>query len=427
MFVDVIFLIVLLLGSGFFSGIEIAFISSDRLRVELQRKKGSPRGKILAGFQEKPSEFLGTTLVGNNIVLVILTKLFEEFINKHKLLPGFLVSSEFSLLLSITVIMTITLLIFGEFLPKVSFQINPTGILFLFAYPLYIVKYVLGPIVWIMVKSSYIVLAVVFKIRPKPNQQVFSRIDLEHFIDNIQTSEQDGLDKTLFQNALYIGELKVKDCIVPRNEIVRVKLNISIADLRKKFIESRVSRIIVCGKSVDDILGYVHHQQLFSSMDSLSRAVLLPIPVVSEFTNARDLMNRFIKQKVSIAWVVDEYGGTAGIVTLEDILEEIFGEISDEHDEILNLHKQEGPDEYVFAGRVEIDFINETYRLAIPEGDDYKTLSGFIVTQLEAIPAQGQSIKHNGYQFLFERVSKTRIERVRVKRLIEAGESDAPH
>ncbi|MCH2043040.1 MAG: hemolysin family protein [Saprospiraceae bacterium] len=424
MLVDIIFLLIFLLGSGFFSGIEIAFISSDRLQVELQKKKGSPRGRILAGFQERPSEFLGTTLVGNNIVLVILAKLFDEFVKTHQLLPSFILEDSVTLMLSVTVIMTIILLIFGEFLPKVSFQINPTGILFLFAYPLSFVKFLLTPIVWVMVQSSYAVLALIFKIKPEPDQQVFSRIDLEHFINNIQTSEQDGLDKTLFQNALYIGEVKVKDCIVPRNEIVRVPIDIPIQELRQRFIESRVSRIIVCGESVDDILGYVHHQQLFQHVKQLSTDILLPIPVVSEFTNARDLMNRFIKKKLNIAWVVDEYGGTAGIVTLEDILEEIFGEISDEHDKILNLHKQESQDEYIFAGRIEIDFINDTYQLNLPEGDDYQTLSGFIVTHLESIPEQGQKIRYNGYEFLFERVSNTRIERVRVRRLQDTVEAE---
>lgn len=425
MLVDIIFLLIFLLGSGFFSGIEIAFISSDRLQVELQKKKGSPRGRILAGFQEKPSEFLGTTLVGNNIVLVMLTKLFNDFMRDHELLYGFIPEeNEFALMLSITIIMTIILLIFGEFLPKVSFQINPTGILFLFAYPLYFVKFLLTPIVWVMVQSSYAVLAVIFKIKPEPDQQVFSRIDLEHFIDNIQTSEQDGLDKTLFQNALNIGEVKVKDCIVPRNEIVRVPIDIPIQELRQRFIESRVSRIIVCGESVDDILGYVHHQQLFQHIEQLNTDILWPIPVVSEFTSARDLMSRFIKEKLNIAWVVDEYGGTAGIVTLEDILEEIFGEISDEHDKILNLHKQESQDEYIFAGRIEIDFINDTYQLDLPEGDDYQTLSGFIVTHLESIPEQGQKIRNHGYEFLVERVSNTRIERVRVRRLQDAVEAE---
>lgn len=411
MAIELLLIITFLLASGFFSGIEIAFISADRLRVELENKKGSRRGRILSGFIEKPSEFLGTTLVGNNIVLVILGILSENFIRSHTNLAQ-LFTGEFGLMFSITIITTIILLIFGEFLPKVSFQINATGILFLFTYPLALIKWLLTPIVWIMVSSSYALLNIFFKIKPEADQQVFTKLDLEHFIKNIQTDEED-LDKTMFHNALYINNVKIRDCMIPRSEIEAIDIHSSIPELKQKFIDTQISRVLVYEGDIDEIKGYVHHQNLLDNPKAITD-IRWDIPMVHEFMPAKEVMNRLIKQSNNIAWVVDERGGTAGVVTLEDILEEIFGEIADEHDkEDLHLQLKEG--EYLFSGRLEINFINEEYDLHLPESDEYHTLSGFIISQLESIPEQDQIVVLDGYEFILKKVSDTKIDEIQVR------------
>ena len=410
---DFLILLLFLVSSGFFSGIEIAFISADRLRVEVERQKGGTRGVILADFLEKPSEFLGTTLVGNNIVLVILSILVSDFLFLY-----FGIDSDlFWGTIQATLITTLVVLIFGEFLPKVSFQINPTGILFLFTYPLYAIQWILTPIVWIMIKSSNALIEKVFKIANEDTEQVFTRLDLDHFINSINTSEEDDIDTTLFQNVLYINTRKVRDCMIPRNEIVGIEITDSIDNLKDLFIESRLSRLIVYKDNIDYIEGYVHHQGLFDNPKSIKES-LWKIPMVHEFTPVQDVMNRLIKEKLNLAWVVDERGGTAGIVALEDILEEIFGEIADEHD-LDDPNLQISEHEFVFSGRNEINIVNEEYGLDIPESDEYHTLSGLIVTLQEYIPKQGEEITHNNYQFIVEEVSNTKIEKVRVIRLPE--------
>ena len=411
---DLLLLILFLFASGFFSGIEIAYISSDRLRVELERKKGSKRGKILANFIENPSDFLGTTLVGNNIVLVILGKLADEFLGTYFDLH----SNIFTGMLAITLITTMVVLIFGEFLPKVSFQINPTGILFLFAYPLHFIKVTLFPIVWVMVKSSNAIIRRLFKINPEQGRPVFTRGDLGHFIDSIHTEEEEDLDKIMFQNALFINTIKVRDCMIPRNEIVAIELNESIETLRNLFIEKTLSRILVYQDTIDEIVGYVHHQSLLHQPESI-KSILWELPVRHEFTPARDVMNALIKENINMAWIVDERGGTAGIVTLEDLLEEIFGEIADEHDEVED-NPVIGKNEFVFPGRIEIDAINQEYNLELPENDElYQTLSGYLVTELEKIPSQGELFTLGKYEFEIKEGSETRIEKIKITRILK--------
>lgn len=412
MLLEFFIILIFLFSSGFFSGIEIAFISADRLRVEVERKKGNKRGRILANFLDNPSEFLGTTLVGNNIVLVVLSILAGNFLLTH-----FGINSDtFVGTIQATLITTIVVLIFGEFLPKVSFQVNPTGILLFFTYPLFIIQWILGPLVWIMIKTSNALIEKVFRISTESTEQVFTRLDLDHFISSIN-SEDEEIDTTLFQNALYIHTVKVRDCMIPRNEIQGIEINESIESLQELFVSTRLSRLLVYNESIDYIEGYVHHQRLFDNPKSI-KEILWKIPMVHEFTPVQDVMNRLIKEKLNLAWVVDERGGTAGIVALEDILEEIFGEIADEHD-------MDDPDlmisenEFVFSGRSEIDTVNEEYELDIPESDEYHTLSGLIVSEKENIPEQGEKVILKNYEFIAEEVSNTKIEKVRVIRLPE--------
>lgn len=412
MLLEFFIILIFLFSSGFFSGIEIAFISADRLRVEVERKKGNKRGRILAKFLDNPSKFLGTTLVGNNIVLVILSILAGNFLSNHFGID----SITFMGTIQATLITTIVVLIFGEFLPKVSFQINPTGILLFFTYPLRFIQWILGPLVWVMIKTSNALIEKVFRISTESTEQVFTRLDLDHFISSIN-SEDEEIDTTLFQNALYIHTVKVRDCMIPRNEIQGIEINESIEALQELFVSTRLSRLLVYNESIDYIEGYVHHQRLFDNPKSI-KEILWKIPMVHEFTPVQDVMNRLIKEKLNLAWVVDERGGTAGIVALEDILEEIFGEIADEHD-------MDDPDlmisenEFVFSGRSEIDTVNEEYELDIPESDEYHTLSGLIVSEKEDIPEQGERVILKNYQFIAEEVSNTKIEKVRVIRLPE--------
>jgi CBS domain containing-hemolysin-like protein len=412
MLLEFITLLIFLFSSGFFSGIEIAFISADRLRVEVERKKGNKRGQRLAGFLDNPSEFLGTTLVGNNIVLVILSILAGNFLATHVGID----SETFMGTIQATLITTVIVLIFGEFLPKVSFQINPTGILFFFTYPLAFIQWLLKPLVWVMIKTSNALIKRIFRMPQESTEQVFTRLDLDHFISSIN-SEDDEIDTTLFQNALYIHTVKVRDCMIPRNEIQGIEINESIESLQELFVNCRLSRLLVYNESIDYIEGYVHHQRLFDNPESI-KEILWEIPMVHEFTPVQDVMNRLIKEKLNLAWVVDERGGTAGIVALEDILEEIFGEIADEHDQN-DLDLQINDNEFVFSGRSKIDTVNEEYELNIPESDEYHTLSGLIVFAKEDIPEQGEKVILKNYEFVAEEVSNTKIEKVRVIRLPE--------
>lgn len=398
-------------SSGFFSGIEIAFISADRLRVEVERKKGNQRGRILANFLDNPSEFLGTTLVGNNIVLVVLSLLAGQFLLNYLGIDSDTVIGT----IQATLITTVIVLIFGEFLPKVSFQVNSTTILFFFTYPLKAIQFVLKPIVWIMITASNGIIQLLLNIKPQSNQKVFTRLDLDHFISNINTSDEDDIDTTLFQNALYMHTIRVRDCMIPRNEIQAIEIDENIETLRNLFIDSRLSRLIVYKESIDYVEGYVHHQRLFERPKSI-KEILWKIPMVNEFSKAQDVMNQLIKEKLNLAWVVDERGGTAGIVALEDILEKIFGDIADEHDD------EEGDlaisdYEFLLSGRNKIETVNEEYDLDIPKSDDYHTLSGLIVSVKEDIPEQGERVILDNYEFIAEEVSNTKIEKVRVIRL----------
>ena len=415
---DIILIVTLLLASAFFSGIEIAYLSADRLRIELEKKKGNGIGNILSGYIEKPSIFLGTTLVGNNIVLVIFSVIAEKFM-LESLGFGALIPQQLQLL-TLTLISTVVVLIFGEFMPKVFFRAMATPILFFFAYPFNLIKILLTPFVWIMVKSSYGLLRLFFGIKNSDNEQAFTKLDLEHFIKSIKTNNTEEIDHTLFQNALYIGTVKVKDCMIPRNEIQGIDIDCTIEELRAKFIECQNSRLIIYDNSIDEIKGYVHHQKLMENPKDI-KSIMFKITVVHEFTAARELMNRLIKEKINIAWVVDEFGGTAGIVTLEDILEQIFGDISDEYD-AQTLHEKISENEFLVSGRLSIDYLNEENNFELPESDSYNTLSGFLVSELESIPSQGSTYNWNNLEFKFEEVSDTRIETVRIKVLFESDD-----
>lgn len=409
-------IIVCLLLSAFFSGIEIAFVTANRLSVELEKKKGSGRALVLSRYYDNPSNFLATTLVGNNIVLVIYGSLMDEKVLKSFWQNNLPWADGFWEIMGITTISTIIILFLGEYIPKNLFRLSATNILFFLTYPFHLISILLRPVVWVMVTLSNFILKTLLGFKVKPEQQAFTRLDLENFVNsNTSVSGDNSIDRELFQNALYLNETKVRDCMVPRTEIEALDINDSVEDLKNLFAETRLSRILVYDGSLDEVVGYVHHLSLLQSPKTIA-AAKRDIHLVPDGMPAQDLMNDFIKTGSNIAWVVDEYGSTAGVVTLEDILEEIFGEIDDEYDTDEGQEVVVSETEFVFAGRLEIDYLNDKYSLNIPTGD-YNTLSGYIISETEEIPLQGQEIIFGHLEFIMEEVSDTRIMRVRVRNL----------
>lgn len=406
-------IILFLLLSALFSGSEIAYISANKLRIELKKKKDARRGSILTDFYDQPADFLGTMLVGNNIALVVFTSLMNGLI--HPLLDPFF-DSELVLVLLETVICTIVILIFGEFLPKTLFRLYSEDVLFVLAYPLRVLEILLLPFSWLMIRLSDLLLKLVIKEPSETVETAFTRLDLENFVRESKSENGGGeIDEELFGKALNLKDTRVRDCMVPRPEIESIDVRSSVDELEDLFRETKHSRIIVIQDDIDNVLGYVHHQQLLNQPKSI-KSLILDIPFVPEVMRVTDLMNKFIKQRINIACVVDEFGGLSGLITLEDILEEIFGEIEDEHDEEEYVEEQLSDREFLFSGRLEIDYLNEKYNLNFPEGD-YHTLSGYLVMTTEAIPEQGAEIELSGYKFIFELVSETKIETVRVIKL----------
>ena len=396
--------------SAIFSGSEIAFISANKLRVELKKKRGSKRGLILAKFFENPSDFLSTMLVGNNVALVIFTSLMTLVLNPY-IAPW--VSGEYGLLLVNTLIITVVILILGEFLPKTFFRLFADDILFFLAYPLRILKFILAIPSWFMFKTSNFLLTKVLRTPMLEVEETFTRLDLEDFIKSTRTDAEEEIDTELFEKALNLHEVRVKECMVPRTEIIHIDISATVEELAAVFQETKMSRIIVVKDDIDNVIGYVHHQQMFKNPRSI-KGILLEIEFVPEVMRVRDAMNTFIKNRLNVACVVDEFGGTAGLITLEDIVEEIFGEIDDEHDQEDLVEEQISDDEFLFSGRLEIDYINERYGLFLPEEGEYSTLSGYLVMTMGDIPEENVEIILGEYKFILESVSNTKIETVRV-------------
>jgi len=409
----IIVIIILLALSALFSGAEIAFVSANKLGIEVLKNKGSKKGNLIAQFYDNPRSFMSSMLVGNNIVLVMLTIFASEMIEPSFL--SFLEKDSLAVILSVTVLITIVVLIFGEFLPKIFFRMFSNESLFRLAYVLKAFIWLLFIPTWFMTKLSNFVLKYIFRAPQEQVDNALSKIDLEEYI-NESVSEEEDIDKEILTKALNLASLKVRDVLIPRNEIVSTEVGDSIEDLIQLFKKHRISRIIVFDTEMENIIGYIHHQQLLNNPKKLSTLVM-PINFVPDVMGLQELMKEFIVERTNIAVVVDEFGGVTGLITLEDILEEIFGEIEDEHDETGLIEEKISDEEYLFAGRHEIDYLNEKYtKLCLPEGD-YQTLSGYIVTSEEDIPKEGDEIEIGKYLFILESVSDTKIERVRLKRL----------
>jgi CBS domain containing-hemolysin-like protein len=418
-----LYILACILMIGFFAGTEIAFVSANKLNLELKKKQGSFAGKILARFMQTPEEFIGTSLLGVNIVLVVygllMTKLNDEWM--AHVLPAFMLANEYVRLVIDTLVATVVILIFAEFVPKAIFRSKAEQVLTIFALPMMVMYYVLYPLAKLFVSLSEFILKYLFNVRIKQLHNVFSRIDLEHFVkqslhghgaDNETTNE---LNTALFENALYLVNVRIRKCMIPRNEIEAVEVSTPIAAVRQRFIDTKLSKIIVYEGGIDNIVGYLHHLDLNRRPQNI-RQVLHSITAVPEAMSAVDLMNRFTRERKSMAWVIDEFGGTAGFVTMEDVLEEIFGEINDEYDVQEYVEKQISSTEYIFSGRLKLDYLSEKYKLVFPDTES-ETLSGYIIDKHEGIPKMKDRIIINNYEFDILLVSDTRIETVKLKML----------
>ena len=407
-----------LLLIAFFSGIEIAFISANKLRIELLKEKGSTSAKIVSEFNNNPSKFISTMLIGLNISLVLFGSITSNyFTNEHF---SFLPVGEISLLIVQTIFTTFIILIFGELIPKILFRVNSDQTLLLFSYPAKYLFYVpLRPLANLFHALSRWIIKKIIGAELVESKQAFTKEDLEYLVKETAVNDEDGHDEAdhlnseIFEKALYLKDVKVRNCMVPRPEIQSVEIGEGLDELRRKFIETKLSRIIVYDESIDHVLGYVHHFDLLKNPANLKQAIC-PLLVIPESMTARDLLLQFIRDKKNIAWIVDEYGGTAGIITLEDLMEEIFGEIEDEHDEEDSTEKKISEKEFVFSGRLEIDYLNNEYQLEIPEGE-YTTLSGYIISGFEDIPEPGTVIDLNHFHIKVLRASDKRIELVNLK------------
>ena len=403
-----------MLFSAFFSGMEIAFVSVDKLRFEMERK-GGITSRILSIFFKNPNEFISTMLVGNNIALVIYGILMAQIIGEN-LLAGF-IDNHFLMVLAQTVISTLIILVTGEFLPKTLFKINPNMVLNVFAVPLFICYVVLYPISKLSSGLSCIFLRIFgMKVNKDASDKAFGKVDLDYFvqssIDNAENEEELDTEVKIFQNALDFSNIKIRDC--PRTEVVAVDLTTSLDELKSRFIESGISKIIVYDGNIDNVVGYIHSSEMFRAPTNWHENVK-QVPIVPETMSANKLMKLFMQQKKTIAVVVDEFGGTSGIVSLEDLVEEIFGDIEDEHDNTSYISKQIDEHEYVLSGRLEIEKVNETFGLDLPESDEYLTVGGLILNQYQSFPKLHEVIRVGRYQFKIIKVTATKIELVRLK------------
>lgn len=402
--------------SAFFSGMEIAFVSSSKLRFEME-KGNDMTTRILSVFYHNPNNFISTMLVGNNIALVIYGIFMAQIIQDH-LLAG-IISNEASLVIIQTIISTLIILVTGEFLPKMLFKINPNVTLRLFAIPTYICYVVLYPISrFASTLSAGLLYLTGTRINKEDTDKAFTKVDLDYFIQS--SIEESGNQKEIdtevkiFQNALDFSTIKIRDCMIPRTEIIAVDQEASLEELKETFIENGVSKIIVYKDDIDNIIGYIHSSEMFKGINDW-RKNIRTIPIVPETMSAHKLMKLFMQQKRSLAIVVDEFGGTAGIVALEDLVEEILGEIEDEHDTNSTIAKAIGENEYILSGRLEIEKANEEFGLNLPEKDDYQTIGGLILHEYQSFPKVHEIITVGNFQFKIIKVTATKIELVKLK------------
>ncbi len=406
-----------LVFSFFFSGMEIAFLSANKLQIELQGKQGVLSGRIMSHFIKKPSWFIGTTLIGNTLALVLFGIFITQMIEPSlvKFLPEALEGDVYVMLLQ-TTISTIIILFTAEFLPKSLFLINPNVMLTALAVPFRLMFYVLSPITFTIVYLSRIVIVYILRLEYSEEKPAFGLTDMNHYLKNMQKvsheNEEIELDTKIFHNALEFKTVKVRECMIPRTEIIAIASDDGLDKLKDAFIESGHSKIIIYKESIDDVIGYCHSSALFTRPKSISE-ILTPIIIVPEAMMVNELMIQFIKDRKSLAVVVDEFGGTSGIVSMEDIIEEIFGEIEDEHDEDDLVEQKLDERTFLLSARHEIDYLNDTYEWKLPEGD-YETLGGMILSYTEDFPEEGEAVSIPPYTFIIQSNEDNRIDVVKL-------------
>ena len=412
-YITVFFILVNIVFIGFFAGIEIAFTTANKLSIELKKKQGKTGGIILAKFMEEPWKFIGTCLIGANLFLVIYVLLFGNLLNL--LWVNLQINNDYVVLTGNVILATVVILLFGSFVPKAIFKAKNDSLLNFFA-PLSKLFYsIFYPVASLCVTVAEWILKYVFNVRIYDKRDAFGKGDLEHFFLQNKDPDEDSqeLNTELFENALSLPMVKIRQCLVPRTEVEGFDIKTPVREVKQHMIETKLSKMIIYNENIDNILGYIHQLDLFKNPSDI-QSILLPIPAVPESMSATDLLNKFTKERKSIAWVVDEFGGTSGIVTMEDVLEEIFGEIKDEYDVEEFVEKQIAEDEYIFSGRLEIDYINEKYGLEFSISES-ETLSGFIISKHEAIPRQKERIIIDMFEFEVLNVSETRIDMVKMK------------
>ena len=412
---SLVFFILTILLMGFFAGIEMAFFSANRLTIEVRKKQGGRSGKILSDFIESPDHFLGTTLIGFNLFLVFFGLVLSKVMN-HLIWERLNIDSGLVRIVSEITLATIIILIFAEFIPRAIFRARSNTLLVFFARLINIFYEMFYPIAEGLVELSKWILKILFNVRVNKNKEALKRSDLKNlFLQRINDEEKQERNTQLLENAQELPKTRIRQCLVPRKEIVGIDLQSTMSEVKKKFAETKMSKLIVYDKNIDHINGYIHQLDLFKNPDSI-KSILLSIPAVPESMTAADLIGKFTRDRKSIAWVVDEFGGTAGIITMEDVLEELFGEIQDEYDTEEFIEKQIAENEYIFSGRLELDYIEEKYGFDFPD-NEAETLSGYIIGYYETIPQQKERIIIDDYEFDIINVSDTRIEMVKMKKL----------
>ncbi len=413
---DLFIIIAMLALSAFFSGMEIAFVAANKLRMELDKSKNTMTSRIINIFTSHPGHYISTMLVGNNIALVVygimMAKILEPTI-------ALWVDSELLIMTIQTLFSTLLILFTAEFLPKTLFRLNPNFSLNLFAVPVMFFYVIFYPITVVTMMFSKNIISRVLNtdITDEEESHAFGKVDLDHLVQEGQEGQsvldEDEHNMKLFRNALDFSNVKLRECFVPRTEIEAMEIGGKIEVLTQRFIETGYSRIMIYKESIDNIIGYVHSSVLFRNPQSI-KAALSRVIIVPETMAAHKLLNLFTREQKSVAVVVDEFGGTSGMVTIEDIMEEIFGEIEDEHDNIDLVEEQLSETEFIFSGRIEIDYLNEKYKLGFPESDDFETLNGFIIFNHESIPNSNEVIRIENFRIQIAVVSNTRIDKVKL-------------
>ncbi|MCQ2203194.1 MAG: hemolysin family protein [Bacteroidales bacterium] len=422
---SIILICAMLLLSAFFSGGEMAFLASNKLVMEINRRRFPRMSKITDIFMANSGVLISTILVGNNVAMVIYGLAFSDVFGPF--FTSRFTDSASVLLFFQTLVSTIIIIVTAEFLPKTLIQINPSVMLNVLALPLMFFYIIFYPIGRGMQMAAHFFITKVFRSKAATNVDPLmpGRIDLDNLLskqaENENTSDgrhvADGSQEAkLMKNALDFSKIKVRDCFVPRTEIAAIDINDSVEELDKMFIDSGYSKILVYEDSIDNIIGYVHVSAMFKGIKNI-KEMMTPIVVVPETMGAQMLLKLFTGQHKSIALVVDEFGGTAGMITIEDVLEEIFGEIDDEHDTVEYVEKEIGENEYVFSARLEIDYLNEKYDLGLPVADEYETLAGLILSETQSIPERGEVVNIDGFEFRILVMSGAKVEKVKVKKL----------